>query len=599
MKVVSVTFHAPLDLSIHKSQGLYDPSSEHDACGVGMVTTLNKRPERKIIDDAIEVLVNLNHRGAVGAEENTGDGAGILMSMPDEFMRATAGVELPEAGHYAAGIAFLDRDIATSGQQEQAIASIVREEGLEVLAWRVVPTNPDGLGLQALASMPSFKTLVIADAEGKLAGIELDRKTFRIRKRVEHEVGIYFASLSARTITYKGMLTTMQLTPFFPDLSDSRMKAKIAIVHSRFSTNTFPSWSLAQPFRLLAHNGEINTIQGNRNWLSAREGRLSSELLGEFEPLLPITTPGYSDSGTFDECLELLHLAGRSLPHAISMMLPPAWENNDQLDPDVRAFYEYNNTLIEPWDGPADIIFTDGTQVGALLDRNGFRPGRWQLTDDGYLVLASEAGVLPEIDDKHIVSKGRLEPGKMFLVDTDEGRIIPDEEIKRNLASQHPYRKWVEGNSVEMSDLPQREHVSHSGQSVQRRQRAFDGQHRQGAAGLDGQRQPAAGALQAQPYAVRLLPPEVRAGHQPAAGLGARGDRHLARIRHRPRAEPAGGFRAARQEDPDPAARHQLRRDGAAQAARQGQGARRILLSVRRQGPVSGGRRRQGAGRAP
>ena len=438
-----------------------------------MVTTLNKRPERKIIDDAIEVLVNLNHRGAVGAEENTGDGAGILMSMPDEFMRATTGVELPEAGHYAAGIAFLDRDIATSGQQEQAIASIVREEGLEVLAWRVVPTNPDGLGLQALASMPSFKTLVIADAEGKLAGIELDRKTFRIRKRVEHEVGIYFASLSARTITYKGMLTTMQLTPFFPDLSDSRMKAKIAIVHSRFSTNTFPSWPLAQPFRLLAHNGEINTIQGNRNWLSAREGRLSSELLGEFEPLLPITTPGYSDSGTFDECLELLHLAGRSLPHAISMMLPPAWENNDQLDPDVRAFYEYNNTLIEPWDGPADIIFTDGTQVGALLDRNGFRPGRWQLTDDGYLVLASEAGVLPEIDDKHIVSKGRLEPGKMFLVDTDEGRIIPDEEIKRNLASQHPYRKWVEGNSVEMSDLPQREHVSHSGQSVQRRQRAF------------------------------------------------------------------------------------------------------------------------------
>ena len=438
-----------------------------------MVTTLNKRPERKIIDDAIEVLVNLNHRGAVGAEENTGDGAGILMSMPDEFMRATTGVELPEAGHYAAGIAFLDRDIATSGQQEQAIASIVREEGLEVLAWRVVPTNPDGLGLQALASMPSFKTLVIADAEGKLAGIELDRRTFRIRKRVEHEVGIYFASLSARTITYKGMLTTMQLTPFFPDLSDSRMKAKIAIVHSRFSTNTFPSWPLAQPFRLLAHNGEINTIQGNRNWLSAREGRLSSELLGEFEPLLPITTPGYSDSGTFDECLELLHLAGRSLPHAISMMLPPAWENNDQLDPDVRAFYEYNNTLIEPWDGPADIIFTDGTQVGALLDRNGFRPGRWQLTDDGYLVLASEAGVLPEIDDKHIVSKGRLEPGKMFLVDTDEGRIIPDEEIKRNLASQHPYRKWVEGNSVEMSDLPHREHVSHSGQSVQRRQRAF------------------------------------------------------------------------------------------------------------------------------
>ena len=468
-----MTFHAPLDLTIHDSQGMYDPGAEHDACGVGMVTTLNKRPERKIVDDAIEVLVNLNHRGAVGAEENTGDGAGILMSMPDEFMRATAGVELPEEGHYAAGIAFLDRDIATSGQQEQAISKIVREEGLEVLAWRVVPTNPDGLGLQALASMPAFKTLVVADPEGELGGIELDRKTFRIRKRVEHEVGIYFASLSARTITYKGMLTTMQLKPFFLDLSDERMKAKIAIVHSRFSTNTFPSWPLAQPFRQLAHNGEINTIQGNRNWLSAREGRLSSELLGEFKPLLPIATSGYSDSGTFDECLELLHLAGRSMPHAISMMLPPAWENNDQLDPDVKAFYEYNNTLIEPWDGPAHIIFTDGTQVGALLDRNGFRPGRWQVTDDGYVVLASETGVLPEVAEEHIVTKGRLEPGKMFLVDTDEGRIIPDEEIKKTLASQHPYRKWVEGNSVELSQLPKREHVNHSGQSVQRRQRAF------------------------------------------------------------------------------------------------------------------------------
>ncbi len=348
----------------------------------------------------------------------------------------------------------------------------MREEGLEVLAWRVVPTNPDGLGLQALASMPAFKTLIVADPEGKLGGIELDRKTFRIRKRVEHEVGIYFASLSARTITYKGMLTTMQLKPFFLDLSDERMKAKIAIVHSRFSTNTFPSWPLAQPFRQLAHNGEINTIQGNRNWLSAREGRLSSELLGEFKPLLPIATPGYSDSGTFDECLELLHLAGRSMPHAISMMLPPAWENNNQLDPDVRAFYEYNNTLIEPWDGPADIIFTDGTQVGALLDRNGFRPGRWQLTDNGYVVLASEAGVLPEVARTY-----RLQGP------SGAGQDVPR---RHRRGSHHPRRgdqeepcqpaplPQVGGRQLRgMSDLPQREHVSHSGQSVQRRQRAF------------------------------------------------------------------------------------------------------------------------------
>ena len=468
-----MTLKAPLDLTIHTPEGMYDPTSEHDACGVGMVTTLNRKPEHKIVEDAIQVLINLDHRGAVGAEENTGDGAGILMSMPDEFMRATVGTELPEAGKYVAGIAFLDRDIAASGQQEQAIAKIVEEEGLEVLAWRVVPTDPNGLGLQALASMPSFKTLVFADPERNLGGIDLERKAFRVRKRVEHEVGVYFASLSCRTITYKGMLTTMQLTNFFQDLTDERMKAVVAIVHSRFSTNTFPSWPLAQPFRLLAHNGEINTIQGNRNWLSAREGRLSSELLGEFKPLLPINIPGYSDSGTFDECLELLHLAGRSLPHAICMMLPPAWEKDPDLDPDVKAFYEYNNTLIEPWDGPADIIFTDGTQVGALLDRNGFRPGRWQLTDDGYIVLASEAGVLDQIPQNHVVSKGRLEPGKMFLVDTAEGRIISDKEIKTQLATQHPYRKWVEGNSIEMSELPAREHVNHSGQSVQRRQRAF------------------------------------------------------------------------------------------------------------------------------
>ncbi|KFI58672.1 glutamate synthase [Bifidobacterium gallicum DSM 20093 = LMG 11596] len=468
-----MTFQAPLDLTIHDPEGMYDPRAEHDACGVGMVTTLNRKPERRIVDDAIEVLVNLNHRGAVGAEENTGDGAGILMSMPDEFMRAVVDVELPPAGHYAAGIAFLDRDLGVCGQQEQAIANIAQEEGLQAVAWRTVPTNPDGLGLQALASMPSFKMLVLVDPEGELEGIALDRKAFRVRKRVEHEVGVYFASLSARTITYKGMLTTMQLKPFFPDLSDERMKAIVAIVHSRFSTNTFPSWPLAQPFRLLAHNGEINTIQGNRNWLSAREGMFSSELLGDIKPLLPIDTPGYSDSGTFDECLELLNLAGRTLPHAVLMMVPPAWESNKELDPDVRAFYEYNNTLIEPWDGPAHIIFTDGTQVGAVLDRNGFRPGRWQVTKDGYVVLASEAGVLPQIADDQIEAKGRLEPGRMFLIDTAEGRMIADEEIKQQLAHEHPYREWVEANTVQMSELPEREHINYSNHSVTRRQRAF------------------------------------------------------------------------------------------------------------------------------
>jgi glutamate synthase (NADPH/NADH) large chain len=472
-EVMTLSNHAPLNLSVHDKTGLYDPAAEHDACGVAFVATLTKNPLRSIVDNAIEVLVNLNHRGAVGAEENTGDGAGILMAMPDEFMHASVDFDVPQAGFYAAGIAFLDRDVASGASQQQAIGDIAAQEGLKVLGWRVVPTDPNGLGLQALATMPSFRTVYVADAEGRFSGMSLERRVFRLRKRVEHEVGVYFASLSSRTITYKGMLTTMQLTPFFPDLSDPQMKTVAAVVHSRFSTNTFPSWPLAQPFRLLAHNGEINTIQGNRNWLSAREGRLKSELLGDMEPLLPLNTEGYSDSGTFDETLEVLHLAGRSLPHAVMMMVPPAWENDESLDPDLRAFYEYNNTLIEPWDGPADIIFTDGTQVGAALDRNGLRPGRWQVDKNGVVVLASEAGVLNRIPQTDVVRKGRLEPGKMFLVDTDQGRIVPDDEIKRNLAGLHPYRRWLENNSVALSDLPEREHVNYTGVSVRRRQRAF------------------------------------------------------------------------------------------------------------------------------
>lgn len=470
---MSLTIEAPLDLTVHSAEGLYSASAEHDACGVAFVASLNKKPERKIVDDAIEALVNLEHRGAVGSEENTGDGAGILMSMPDDFMRAAVEAELPEEGFYAAGIAFLDKDLSVCAQQQKLLDEIAKDEGLKVLAWRDVPTNPDGLGLQALAAMPSFKMLVIAAKNEDLGGLDLERKAFRFRKRAEHEAGAYFASLSCRTITYKGMLTTGQLKPFFADLQDERMKAVAAAVHSRFSTNTFPSWPLAQPFRMLAANGEINTIQGNRNWMSARESRFSSELIGDFAPLLPINTPGHSDSGTFDETLELLHLSGRSLPHAVMMMVPPAWEKDDSLDPDIRAFYEYNSTLIEPWDGPANICFTDGSVIGAVLDRNGFRPGRWQVTEDGYVVLASEAGVLDEINQGKIVQKGRLEPGKMFLIDIAAGRIVPDGEIKKKLAQQHPYKHWVKGNVIRFEDLPKRAHVHHNAVSVRRRQRAF------------------------------------------------------------------------------------------------------------------------------
>ncbi|MFC8731284.1 glutamate synthase large subunit [Luteimicrobium sp. NPDC057192] len=452
------------------ARGLYDPAAEHDACGVAFVATLRGTPGRDIVDAGLTALLNLDHRGAVGAEENSGDGAGILTQIPDAFVRDVVAAELPPAGYYAIGTAFLpvgDED-ATARRFEE----IAAEEKLDVLAWRDVPVTADLVGPTARASMPTFRQVVLADPSRELAGVELDRRAYRARKRAENELGLYFASLSARTITYKGMLTTAQLEPFFPDLSDPRYASEIALVHSRFSTNTFPSWPLAQPFRQIAHNGEINTVRGNRNWMAAREGTLASEALGDLAPLMPVCSEGSSDSASFDEVLELLHLSGRSLPHAVLMMIPEAWENNADLDPDLRSFYEYHATLMEPWDGPACLTFTDGTLIGAVLDRNGLRPGRYWVTEDGLVVLASEAGVL-DLDPSTIVRKGRLEPGRMFLVDTRQGRIVEDEEVKAQLSAQRPYQQWVAENSVYLEDLPEREHVAHSPASVQRRQRTF------------------------------------------------------------------------------------------------------------------------------
>ncbi len=452
--------------------GLYDPSAEHDNCGVAFVATLRGTPGRDIVDAGLTALLNRDHRGAVGAEKDTGDGAGILTQIPDAFLRDVVHAELPPAGAYAIGMVFLPTDPAERATAEQAIEKIVVAEGLEVLAWRDVPVTADLVGSIARSTMPVFRQLVVADPARALSGIDLDRVTFRVRKRIEHEHDLYFASLSARTLTYKGMLTTGQLEPFFPDLSDPRYASELALVHSRFSTNTFPSWPLAQPFRMLAHNGEINTLRGNRNWMSARESTLRSDVLGDLEPVLPICTPDFSDSGTFDEVLELLHLAGRSMPHAVLMMIPEAWQNHAEMDPARRAFYQYHGTLMEPWDGPAALAFSDGTVIGAVLDRNGLRPGRYWITDDGLVVLASEAGVL-DIDPSTVVRKGRLEPGKMFLVDTGQGRVISDEEVKSSLAAQRPYADWVEEHSVYLAELPEREHVEHSYASVRRRQRAF------------------------------------------------------------------------------------------------------------------------------
>ncbi|CAM5726387.1 hypothetical protein SANTM175S_04087 [Streptomyces antimycoticus] len=411
-----------------------------------------------------------------------------------------------------------------------------------VLGWREVPVAPELLGATARSTMPAFRQVFVTDgsSEGHHAW---DCKAFVLRKRAEREVDVYFPSLSARTIVYKGMLTTGQLEPFFPDLSDRRFASAIALVHSRFSTNTFPSWPLAHPYRFVAHNGEINTVKGNRNWTVARESQLVSDLFGgegkDLERIFPICTPDASDSASFDEVLELLHLGGRSLPHSVLMMIPEAWENHDSMEPARRAFYEFHSTMMEPWDGPACVTFTDGKQVGAVLDRNGLRPGRYWVTDDGLVVLGSEVGVL-DIDPAKVVRKGRLQPGRMFLVDTVEHRIIEDDEIKAALAAEQPYAEWLEAGEIELSDLPEREHIVHTHASVTRRQQTFwlhrggaarhpraDGQGRCRAHRFDGHRLTHRRALLAPPAALRLLHRAVRAGHQPAAGRDPRRAGHL------------------------------------------------------------------------
>ncbi|MFD5114960.1 glutamate synthase large subunit [Streptomyces sp. NPDC058391] len=490
-------------------QGMYDPRNEHDACGVGFVATLTGVASHALVEQALTVLRNLEHRGATGSEPDSGDGAGILLQVPDTFLRETVDFELPEAGSYAVGIGFLPADDATDAVSR--IETIAAEEELMVLGWREVPVAPELLGATARSTMPAFRQLFVAD--GTSTGIALDRKAFLLRKRAEREAGVYFPSLSARTIVYKGMLTTGQLEPFFPDLSDRRFATAISLVHSRFSTNTFPSWPLAHPYRFVAHNGEINTVKGNRNWMRARESQLGSDLFGaeKLERIFPLITPDASDSASFDEVLELLHLGGRSLPHSVLMMVPEAWENHDSMDPARRAFYQFHATMMEPWDGPACVTFTDGTQVGAVLDRNGLRPGRYWVTDEGLVVLSSEVGVL-DIDPAKVVRKGRLQPGRMFLVDTAEHRIIEDDEIKASLAVEKPYQDWLEAGEIELEDLPEREHIVHTHASVTRRQQTF--------------------GYTEEELRV-LLAPMARAGAEPIGSMGT--DSPIAALSARPR----------------------------------------------------------------
>ncbi|HEV2086774.1 MAG TPA: glutamate synthase central domain-containing protein, partial [Cryptosporangiaceae bacterium] len=474
------------------AQGLYDPANEHDSCGVAFVVDALGRRSHGIIEHGLTALANMDHRGAAGAETNSGDGAGILVQVPDAFLRAVVPFDLPAEGAYAVGNVFLPADAAERATVVAMLERIVAADGAQVLGWRDVPTEPDeaDLGPTTRSVAPHIAQLFLAadsthsrDADeagagGPLTGLALDRVAYLIRRRAEREgaergVACYFPSLSARTLVYKGMLTTGQLPRFFSDLRDPRLESAIALVHSRFSTNTFPSWPLAHPYRFVAHNGEINTVKGNRNWMRAREALLAGgEIPGELHKLFPICTPGVSDSASFDEVLELLHLAGRSLPHAVLMMIPEAWENNPAMDPARRAFYQFHASLMEPWDGPACMSFTDGTVIGAVLDRNGLRPARWWRTSDDLVVLASETGVL-DIDPKTVVQKGRLQPGRMFLVDTAAGRIVGDEEIKADLAAEHPYADWLHAGLMELSALPDREHVVYGHESVQRRQQVF------------------------------------------------------------------------------------------------------------------------------
>ncbi len=459
--------------------GLYDPRNEHDSCGVSFVANLKGVRSNDLVLTGLKALTNMEHRGATGAEPDTGDGAGILLQIPDAFLRGVVDFELPEPGAYAVGVAFLPADAATCEKAVAAIEATIADAGLETLGWRDVPVNPDCLGATARAAMPTFKQLFVSDPAGA-TGIDLDRKAFVARKRsrreLEGELETYFASLSARTVVYKGMLTTPQLSQFFPDLLDPRVESALLIVHSRFSTNTFPSWPLAHPYRFVAHNGEINTVQGNQNWMRAREAMLESDVLPGIDLAFPICTPGSSDTARFDEVLELLHLGGYPIHHAMLMMIPEAWENHETMSQEQRDFYRFHAAMMEPWDGPASVAFTDGEVIGAVLDRNGLRPSRYWVTDDDMVVMASEVGVI-DIEPSKVVAKGRLQPGKMFLIDTREGRIVADDEIKAGLASLHPYGEWLQAGMIELAGLPNREHVVFSHDSVLRRQQMFGYTH--------------------------------------------------------------------------------------------------------------------------
>ena len=477
----------PAPISAPPKQGLYDPQFEHEACGVGFVVNMKGKKSHTIVRQALQVLLNLDHRGACGCEVNTGDGAGILMQTPHEFLQVAAKeakISLPSFREYGVGMVFLPHDAAQRAECERIFGDIVTEEGQRVLGWRTVPTNNASLGATAKASEPFMRQVFIARSAKLADDMAFERKLYVIRKRVENTIRysgkvkggefFYLASLSYKTVVYKGMLLTAQLGEYYPDLSHPALASALALVHSRFSTNTFPSWNRAHPYRYLAHNGEINTLRGNINWMHAAQSNFACELFGDdIKKIAPVINTDGSDSAMFDNCLELLVMAGRELPHAMMMMIPEPWENHESMDPERRAFYEFHSCLMEPWDGPASIAFTDGKVIGACLDRNGLRPSRYYVTKDDLVIMASEAGVLP-VEPERVLQKGRLQPGRMFLVDIEQGRIVADEELKNKFARAHPYQQWLSEHHVLLESLPEPGFQTEPGhQTVLERQQAF------------------------------------------------------------------------------------------------------------------------------
>jgi len=456
-------------LHLPEKQGLYDPAHEHDSCGVGFVAHIKGKPSHQILLDAETVLRNMDHRGACGCESNTGDGTGIMTSLPHDFLskavKVDLGVDLPGPGKYAAGNVFLPTDKAEREKCKSVVESLVKAQGQQLIGWRDVPVDTDGadVGPTARAAEPKIEQLVISAGDG-CEGEAFERQLYLIRKQASNQLRadkslvqgklFYICSLSTKVIIYKGMLTTDQLFKYFPDLADESFTSHLAMVHSRFATNTFPSWDRAQPLRFMSHNGEINTVRGNANWMFARQGVVESEVMGDELPkLFPIVEPDCSDSGTFDNALEFLLMNGRTLQEAVMMMIPEAWQNHATMPEDKRAFYEYHSALMEPWDGPASVVFTDGKYIGATLDRNGLRPSRFYVTHDDRVIMASEVGVLPTIEPENVKLKGRLQPGRMFLVDFEEGRLIPDEELKHEIASRRPYGEWLRNQRIDLNDL--------------------------------------------------------------------------------------------------------------------------------------------------